>query len=71
MKFFKSEYKKLLKSTTILKDFFFFKTGDKIFLSVKNIRMRKFYKILTNRYLGPFKISEKIDNNVYNLELLN
>jgi hypothetical protein len=48
-----------------------FKSGDKIFLSVKNIRMRKFYKKLTNRYLDYFKISEKINNNVYKLKLLN
>jgi hypothetical protein len=33
--------------------------------------MRKFYKKLTNRYLDFFKISEKINNNVYKLELPN
>jgi hypothetical protein len=33
--------------------------------------MRKFYKKLTNRYLNFFKISEKINNNVYKLELPN
>jgi hypothetical protein len=48
-----------------------FKSGDKIFLSAKNIRVRKFYKKLTNRYLNFFKISEKINNNVYKLELSN
>jgi hypothetical protein len=48
-----------------------FKFGDKIFLSAKNIRMRKFCKKLTNRYLDSFKISEKINNNVYKLELPN
>jgi hypothetical protein len=48
-----------------------FKPNDKIFLSAKNIRMRKFYKKLTNRYLDSFKISEKINNNVYKLKLLN
>jgi hypothetical protein len=48
-----------------------FKSGDKIFLSVKNIRVRKFCKKLTNRYLDSFKISEKINNNAYKLELLN
>jgi hypothetical protein len=48
-----------------------FKTSDKIFLSVKNIRVRKSYKKLTDRYLGPFKISEKINNNAYKLKLPN
>jgi hypothetical protein len=48
-----------------------FKFGDKIFLSVKNIRVRKSYKKLTNRYLDFFKISEKINNNVYKLKLPN
>jgi hypothetical protein len=48
-----------------------FKFSDKIFLSVKNIRIRKSYKKLTNRYLDSFKISEKINNNAYKLELPN
>jgi hypothetical protein len=33
--------------------------------------VRKSYKKLTNRYLDSFKISEKINNNIYKLELLN
>jgi hypothetical protein len=48
-----------------------FKFNDKIFLFAKNIRVRKFCKKLTNRYLNSFKISEKINNNAYKLELLN
>jgi hypothetical protein len=48
-----------------------FKSDDEIFLSAKNIRVRKFYKKLTNCYLNSFKISEKINNNVYKLELQN
>jgi hypothetical protein len=48
-----------------------FKPSDKIFLSAKNIRVRKSYKKLTDRYLSFFKISEKINDNVYRLELLN
>jgi hypothetical protein len=48
-----------------------FKSSDKIFLSVKNIRIRKSYKKLTNHYLNSFKISEKINYNAYRLELLN
>jgi hypothetical protein len=48
-----------------------FKYDDKIFLSAKNIRVRKFCKKLTNGYLDSFKIFEKINNNAYKLELLN
>jgi hypothetical protein len=48
-----------------------FKSGDEIFLSVKNIRVRKFCKKLTDRYLNSFKISEKINDNVYKLKLPN
>jgi hypothetical protein len=33
--------------------------------------VRKFYKKLTNYYLGSFKISEKINDNVYKLKLPN
>jgi hypothetical protein len=33
--------------------------------------VRKFYKKLTDRYLNLFKISEKINNNAYKLELPN
>jgi hypothetical protein len=72
MKFFGSEYKKLLRSITILKKKeMIFKSDDKIFLSVKNIRVRKFCKKLTNRYLNFFRIFEKINDNIYKLELLN
>jgi hypothetical protein len=33
--------------------------------------VRKFCKKLTNRYLNSFKISEKINNNIYKLKLPN
>jgi hypothetical protein len=48
-----------------------FKFNNEIFLSVKNIRIWKFCKKLTNRYLNFFRIFEKINNDVYKLELLN
>jgi hypothetical protein len=48
-----------------------FKSDNKIFLSAKNIRVRKFCKKLTDRYLDSFKISEKIIDNAYKLKLLN
>jgi hypothetical protein len=69
MKFSESEYKKLVRSITILKKKF--KSDNEIFLSAKNIRMRKFCKKLTNRYLDSFKIFEKINDNAYKLELSN
>ena len=48
-----------------------FKFSDEIFLSVENIRVRKFYKKVTNHYLDSFRISEKINDNVYKLKLSN
>jgi hypothetical protein len=48
-----------------------FKPEDNIFLFIKNIRVRKFCKKLTDRYLDSFKISEKINDNVYKLKLSN
>jgi hypothetical protein len=62
----------LLRSITIFKKKeMTFKSNNEIFLSVKNIRVRKFCKKLTNYYLNFFRISEKINNNVYKLKLSN
>jgi hypothetical protein len=47
-----------------------FKFNNEILLSAKNICVRKSYKKLTDRYLSSFKISEKINDNAYKLELL-
>jgi hypothetical protein len=55
MKFSKLKYKKLLRSIIILKKEIIFKSGDRIFLSAKNICVRKFCKKLTNRYLDFFQ----------------
>jgi hypothetical protein len=46
-----------------------FAIGDKILINVKNLRVRKLYKKLTNRYVGLFKISKSINSNAYELEL--
>jgi hypothetical protein len=46
-----------------------FAIGDKIFINVKNLRVRKLYKKLTDRYVGPFKVSKFIGPNTYELEL--
>jgi hypothetical protein len=46
-----------------------FAIGDEIFINVKNLRVRKPYKKLTDRYIGPFKISKTVSLNAYELEL--
>jgi hypothetical protein len=47
----------------------FFAIGDEILINVKNLRVRKLCKKLTNRYVGSFKISKTINLNTYELEL--
>jgi hypothetical protein len=46
-----------------------FAIRDKILINVKNFRVRKPYKKLTNRYIGSFKMSKSINSNIYELEL--
>jgi hypothetical protein len=46
-----------------------FAIEDKILINVKNLRVRKPYKKLTDRYIGPFKMSKSIGPNAYELEL--
>jgi hypothetical protein len=46
-----------------------FAIKDKIFINVKNLRVRKLCKKLTDRYVEPFKISKFISSNVYELKL--
>ncbi len=41
-----------------------FTIREEIFLNTKNFRVRKLYKKLTDRYIGPFKIIKVIDLNV-------
>ncbi len=43
----------------------FFAIGEEIFLNTKNLRVRKLYKKLTDRYIGSFKIIKVISLNVY------
>src|SRR5258708_25117718 len=47
----------------------FFAIRDKIFINVKNLRVRKPCKKLTDRYIRPFKVSKSVSPNVYELEL--
>jgi hypothetical protein len=61
----------LLRSIIIPKKEITFKSNNEIFLSVKNIRIRKFCKKLTDCYLNSFRISEKINDNAYKLKLPN
>jgi Chromo (CHRromatin Organisation MOdifier) domain len=46
-----------------------FAIGDKIFINVKNLRVRKLCKKLTDRYVRPFKMFKSVDFNAYELEL--
>jgi hypothetical protein len=46
-----------------------FAIGDEILINIKNLRVRKLYKKLTNRYIGLFKISKTVNLNIYELEL--
>ena len=39
-------------------------------LTLKYIRLRRASKKLANKYLGPFKVVEKVGKNTYILELL-
>ena len=46
------------------KDIFFI-IENKILLNTKNLRVRKLYKKLTDRYIRPFKIIKAVGLNVY------
>jgi hypothetical protein len=46
-----------------------FAIRDKIFINVKNLRVRKSCKKLTDRYIRLFKVSKSISPNTYELEL--
>jgi hypothetical protein len=46
-----------------------FAIRDKVLINVKNLRVRKSYKKLTDRYVGPFKVFKFIGLNIYELEL--
>jgi hypothetical protein len=46
-----------------------FAIKDKIFINVKNLRVRKLCKKLTDRYIGLFKVSKFISPNAYELKL--
>jgi hypothetical protein len=46
----------------------FFAIKDKIFINVKNFRVRKLCKKLTDRYIRSFKVSKFVGLNAYELE---
>ena len=46
-----------------------FSVGDKVWLSTKHIKTTRPAKKLDHRYLGPFRISEKISSHAYRLAL--
>ncbi len=43
----------------------FFTIGEEILFNTKNLRVRKLYKKLTDRYIGLFKIIKAVGPNVY------
>ena len=45
-----------------------FAIGNEVFINVKNLRVRKLCKKLTDRYVGFFKISKSVNSNTYELE---
>jgi hypothetical protein len=45
-----------------------FAIKDKIFINVKNLRVRKSCKKLTDRYIGPFKMFKFVSPNAYELK---
>jgi hypothetical protein len=47
-----------------------FAIKDKILINVKNFRVRKLCKKLTDRYIRLFKVSKFINPNIYELEFL-
>jgi hypothetical protein len=47
----------------------FFAIKDEIFINIKNFRVRKLCKKLTDYYIRPFKMSKFINFNAYELEL--
>jgi hypothetical protein len=46
-----------------------FAIRNKILINVKNFRVRKLCKKLTDRYIGPFKMSKFVNPNAYELKL--
>jgi hypothetical protein len=45
-----------------------FAIRDEIFINVKNLRVRKLCKKLTDRYVKSFKMSKSVNLNTYELE---
>ena len=46
-----------------------FVVGDWVQLSTKHIRLKKVMKKLSDRYIGPFQVEEKVGINAYKLRL--
>ncbi|KAF8757871.1 Chromo (CHRromatin Organization MOdifier) domain [Rhizoctonia solani] len=46
-----------------------FKVGEEVWLDAKNIRLKTLSPKLTEQRLGPFKVSEKVSNQAYRLDL--
>lgn len=46
------------------------KRGDKVFLSIRNLRIKRLSKKLDHRRVGPFTVEEKISETAFKLKLL-
>jgi hypothetical protein len=47
-----------------------YNVGDEILLSSRNIRTRRAYKKLNDRFIGLFRVMKKVGRNTYKLNLL-
>jgi hypothetical protein len=62
-------YNRKVKSHLSLADEPFFKVGDKVWLSARDITTSRPSAKLDHKFLGPFRITEKISDLVYRLDL--
>ena len=46
-----------------------YNVGDEILLFSRNIRTRKAYKKLNNRFISLFRVMEKVNRNIYKFNL--
>src|SRR6266536_3024897 len=59
----------IIKGSSLLKKDTRCSAKEKILLNTKNLRVRKLYKKLTDRYIRPFKITKTVGPNIYQLKL--
>jgi hypothetical protein len=47
-----------------------YNVGDEVLLFSRNIRTRRAYKKFNDRFIGPFRVMEKVGRNTYKFNLL-